>query len=359
MATSRKWHQTLYTYIWVFNTGRGLSVCIRLPHNVGVLYDLGRSEAFSPAEFVSEHIAPSLTRYEKRRLAQCFLSHPHADHIAEIREIADDDDSRALLHPYLLTCPNDKAEGEEVNFGRVETDDNAEIIRAYRDAYEDRKPPLRTIGNSVPCSVPSVEYGFYYMAPPQVDAVHQDSDQLYCNGLSLVVYLRHGNQSVLVPGDITPDVLRSVLDCGASIERRYTYLGSTDSDDDDLHERTSTQPVLSSLLSERGLSVLVTPHHGLESGYCQELFDAIRGGKPGINVISEKRHLSTSDGQVDECYQSKHGAIGLDVDIDGEMDRRYSVSTRDGHHILLIFKGTDGKPHVYLRSKPEELLEIV
>jgi len=351
------WSSTMYTYVWVFNTGRGLSICVRLPHNVGLLYDLGRSEDFSPASFVSANIAPHLTRYGECSIAQCFLSHPHADHISEIGEVKNGDEERPL-RPDLLTCPNDKAPGEEVDFDRIRTDENRELIDQYRQAYEKRKPPLQTISNKVECSVPNVEYGFYYMVPPHVDEIHEDSDQLYGNGLSLCVYVRHGNQSILIPGDVTPDVMKPVLECGEEVERRYTYFGSTEDDDEGLRERTSTQPKLKSLLSDRGLSILIAPHHGLESGYCQELFDAIKGGKPLLNVISEKRHVTTSDGKVDDRYQSEDGAVGLEVDIDGEQDRRYSVSTRSGHHILVLFKGTDRKPHVYLRSKPEDLLNI-
>jgi hypothetical protein len=29
------WNTSNFTCIWVFNTNRGLSVCVRLPHNVG------------------------------------------------------------------------------------------------------------------------------------------------------------------------------------------------------------------------------------------------------------------------------------------------------------------------------------
>jgi len=306
---------------------------------------------------MARNIAPRLTPYEDSRIAQCFLSHPHADHIAEVDEVIKDGDDAPVLCPHFLTCPNDKCEGEEVDFGRIITDDNREIIDRYRASYKDRCPPLQTLSKAVPCGAAEVEYGLYYMRPPEVNKVHPDSDQLYGNGLSLVVYLRHGNQSILIPGDVTPDVLRAIINCGDRIERRYTYFASP-KDSDEMHVTTADQPKLRDLLEERGLSVLIAPHHGLESGYCRELFDAMKGGKPAINVISEKRHLSTADGIVDPRYQSKDGAIGVEVDIDGEKDRRYSVSTRDGHHILILFKGTDQKPHVYLRSDPKDLLCI-
>ena len=83
---SKHWSQTFYTYVWVFNTGRGLSVCVRFPHNVGILYDLGASEDFSPAQSIAKNIAPRLDKYENHSIAQTVLSHAHADPILEIEE---------------------------------------------------------------------------------------------------------------------------------------------------------------------------------------------------------------------------------------------------------------------------------
>jgi len=357
-TSTKNWWDTFYTYVWIFNTGRGLSVCIRLPHNVGIIYDLGSSDEFSPADFITEHIAPELAKYERSSIAQCVMSHPHADHIMEVDATIERDGTKPPLYPRLLTCPNDICPGEEVDFDRIKTDDNAELISAYRASYDGREPPLQTIQDKVSCNVPNVEYGLYYMVPPGVGAIHENDDQLYGNGLSIVLYLRHGNQSILIPGDITPEVLERVLLGEKSVERRYTYFsGGPDDIPFDLFERTSEQPILAELLSKHGLSVLVTPHHGLESCYSEDLFEMIDGNKPLVNVISDKRHLSDSDGQVDQRYQSEDGAVGLKVDVEGRIEDRYSVSTRDGHHILIVFKGSDRLPHIYLRKDPEDLLE--
>jgi len=362
MSNKRQWYQTFYTYIWVFNTGRGLSVCIRLPHNVGIIYDLGCSDDFSPTKFITDYIAPRLTPYEQCKIAQCIMSHPHADHIWEVESILECDNKRPPIYPHLVTCPNDKIEKEKVDFSRIESEDNKKLIAAYRKSYEKRKPPLQTIQTKVPCNVPNVEYGFYYMPAPQVSKIYEEDNRLYGNGLSIVLYLRHGYQSILIPGDITPEVLKSILEEDKPIEKRYTYFSNPPKNvniPDDLHERTSTQPKLKELLRERGLSVLLTPHHGLESCYSPELFECIKDNKPIINVISEKRHLSETDGQIASKYQSEEGAIGLEVDIDGKKEQRYSVSTRNGHHILIVFQGTNRLPRIYLRKKPEDLLEIV
>ncbi len=359
------WDQTLFTYIWVFNTGRGLAVAIRLPHNIGLVYDLGSSEDFSPAFFIAEHIVPRLTPYktlgskEGSPIAQCVLSHPHADHVTELDAILEVDGKKPPLYPALLTCPNDK-DTEDVrqnaDFSRIIRDDNRDLIAKYRAAYKDRTPPLQTI-QSTNKPVPDVEYGIYYLRPDAVASLHPSSDQDYTNGLSILLYLRHGKQSVLIPGDITPECLEKILNGDATVEKRYTYFWNATTKPA-FHRETSTQPALGSLLAQRGLSVLVAPHHGLESGFPERLFERVKGGKTQLNVISEKRHLSDTDGTVDARYQKDSTASGLIADIDGTRERRASVSTRQGHHILLVLRGTDAAPRAFLRSDPEELLDI-
>jgi hypothetical protein len=358
VSTVKSWHETFYTYIWLFKVGRGLAVCIRLPHNVGILYDLGRDDTFSPTDFIAKNIAPKLATYNGERIAQCVMSHPHADHIAEVENVISHDQRKPLLYSSLITCPHDKLEIEKLDFRRIENEDNEALIRAYKTSYEGRTPPLQTIRSIVPCTVPNVEYGIYYMVPPSVTKIHPSNDQDYGNGVSIVLYLRHGNQSVLIPGDVTPQVCKDILNCGDTVERRYTRFSARSADDGDSYERNSNQPKLGDLLRTRGLSVLVAPHHGLESGYSPELFGAIKGGKPMINVIVEKRHLSESDGSVHPNYSSRDGATGLSVDIEGKREARYSVSTRNGQHILMVLKGTDAAPQILLREDPMQLLGI-
>lgn len=358
---TKTWDRTLYTYVWVFNTGRGLSVCIRLPLNFGIIYDLGCSEDFSPVDFIGEHIVPKLTNYDKCSIAQIVLSHPHADHIAEISAAKGTSEKHGPLYPALLTCPNDKTDCEKLDFSRVNNPEGKQkLVEQYREAYKERNPPLQTIQHKTRNFVPNVEYGLYYMRPPACARIHDTSDQDYTNSVSIVLYLRHGNQSLLVPADITPEVFERVLRGDDDVERRYTFFYRTSSPiPDDLHSTTSSQPILRRLLADRGLTILVAPHHGLKSGYSEYLFSAIKGSRPTLNVISERRHLLPQDGTVDASYQGGNGAIGVSVDIDGTSEKGYSVSTRDGRHILIVFKGTDQAPHVYLRKDPENLLEIV
>jgi len=364
---SKKWHETLYTYIWIFKIGRGLAIFIRLPQNIGFLYDMGASDDFSPCKFIADNIIPNLAKFKdtnniEKEIAQLIISHPHGDHISEV---PNNDKECPFFNADLITCPHDKEYKEELadeyrdektDFSRINNPDSqADLMEKYKALIEKRCLPLQTI-SSKNVSIPNVEYGIFYVRPPVCNELYKD-DQKYSNSISLIFYFRHGNQNILIPGDITPDTFEKVLDCDDDVERRYTNFNSHN-DSEDSKKNTGTQSKLGDLLTKYGLSILVAPHHGLESGYCEKLYNYIEGGKPDLNVISEKRHTKKNDGSIHPNYQSQNGAKGLTVDIKGTQEKRHSVTTREGH-ILIVFKGTDAKPHVYLRETPEELLEIV
>jgi len=258
---------------------------------------------------------------------------------------------------------HDKTDGsakpEAVDWSRIKnpkgSDDN---IRIYKSLYEARSLPLQTICYDSRRSVPNLEYGLYYVRPPVVGKIYPDNDQEYVNGTSMIVFYRHGYHTLLLPGDITPDAFKHILDEGDGLEKRYTIFDRRQSSAHPRwHDTTCDQPSLKSLLSTYGLSILVAPHHGLKSGYSEDLYQAIKDGKPGLVVISEKRHLSKSDGEVEPLYQSPDGSKGQKVDIEGKEEFRNSVSTRDGHHMLILFQGTGGQPQVYLEKDPETLLK--
>jgi len=161
----------------------------------------------------------------------------------------------------------------------------------------------------------------------------------------------------LIPGDMNPDTFTHLLEEDEGLEKRYTIFDRSQSVlHPDWHKVTSDQPSLKFLLGSYGLSILVAPHHGLESGFSKDLYRSIKSEKPGLVVISEKRHLSDKDGKVDPFYQSENGAKGQYVYIEGKREACYSVSTRNNHHILILFQGTGGNPEVFLEKDPEKLL---
>jgi len=196
----------------------------------------------------------------------------------------------------------------------------------------------------------------YYVRPPVCDGLHEE-DTKYTNATSIVLYYRYGEHTILFTGDVTPEAMRIILNEDDGLEKRYTEFNS----DSFLrhprwNEETSDQPPLRSLLGARGLTVLVAPHHGLESCYCQEMFDAIRGGKPRLVVISERRKKDSSEAGIWPAYQSVAGASGVKVRIEGTTVFRRSITTVNGHHALIVLTG-NGVPLVYADKNPWNLLE--
>jgi hypothetical protein len=365
MAQVPKWAQTLQSHIWIFNVGRGLSIFIRTALNQGIMYDFGCSQDFSPVEFLKKNILPYLDDYKKCKIAQTVISHPHADHISEISCLTSENGKNSLFYSSLHTCPHDKTGGsakpEAVDWNRIKNPEGSEEnIKLYKEIYAKRTLPLQTICYESLRSVPNLEYGIYYVRPPVVSELHPKNDQDYGNGMSLVLFYRHGIHTVLIPGDITPDALKHLLDEGKGIEKRYTIFDRQQSSKyAHWHDQLGDQPSLKTLLKNYGVSILVAPHHGLESGFSQDLYVSMKNNKPSLVIVCDKRHEKETDGKIDNRYQSISGATGLDVSVEGHTTSQNSVTTRNGHHILLVFQGTGGSPAVFLEKDPVRLLSKI
>ncbi len=356
------WTDSAKSHIIVFNVGRGLSVFIRTPLNQGIVYDFGSSEDFAPSEFMKVRLLPFLDGYKDKPVAQRFVSHPHADHLTDIGCVKDPDEERSPFNAALHTCPHDKsgaAQPEALDWDRIKnpggSEDNVEI---YKSLYARRALPLQTIQYDSTRSAMNVEYGLYYVRPPVVAGLFPTDDQEYGNGTSLVVYYRHSIHSILLTGDINPDTLKRILEERTGLEKRYTvFERSWAATYPHWHDVTGNQPALKRLLGDNGLSILLAPHHGLESGFSEDLYKAIKGGKPGLVAISEKRHKKDTDGTVHPKYRTSDGAVGQYVSIEGKVEKRYSVSTQSGHHMLFQFQRASGQPpEVYLEKDPERLV---
>jgi hypothetical protein len=200
------------------------------------------------------------------------------------------------------------------------------------------------------------------MKPPKVARIFSNkSDELkYGNGISIVFYLRYGIHSVLLPGDIVPEIFKAIIDGGDGVEKRYTiFESSKESENPTWHKETGNQPSLKELLKERGLSIYVTPHHGLESCYFSEFNSYLKGGMPLLNVISEKQHRHENAGSIHQGYQGRDAAVGLSVSIEGRTETRHSINTAEGYHYLIALDGTGGLPRVYGEKDPMNLLNKV
>jgi hypothetical protein len=353
------WKDSLATHIWIFSVGRGNAAFIRTGLNQGFILDMNATD-FDPAAFIKRVFLKKLDPYNGSPIAQAILSHPHADHVAQCAELAKGED----LYPTLLTCPHSKdfkdgtPSKEKVNWDRIKNHDkDKQLVETYKKLFESRALPLQTIQFSSSRSIPNLEYAIYYNRPPVCEKLHETDDNAYGNSTSIMFYLRHGSNSILFPGDMTPEGMKNILDEGDGVEKRYTVFNRKWAEaNSQSHLKTDSQPSLKKLLGDRGLTILVAPHHGLESCYSPELYGAIGGGKPRLVVISERRLVHENDGKTDERYQRKDvGAAGVSVHRDGKAELCYSLTTKHGHHILIVFESSGG-PQVYAEKDPNKML---
>ena len=324
--------------VYMFDVGRGLAVLIKTPHNYAMLYDLGSSEELSPIADIyrSNSFFDNMQKLDgfDRKIAQCIISHPHLDHISDL---TDDNAKFINAQSSLVSCQNDKEDnlyGHKIDFSRINNPNAETQITNYKGLYAQRELPLRSFNPNVPSDF---QLGLYYLKSLQASELFPNDDQEYSNSLSIVLYLSYRGRTILLPGDVTPkafelilkgDCVKRFTDCNSSMSngRRNRWV-----------TLTSTQPNLEDLLKENGLTVLVAPHHGLESGYPQCLFDLLGDDKPEIILISEKSQ-SENSGNVDQRYQN--GSCSKGVVIDGKT--RYSLTTRNDGHIKVCFKNDGG-----------------
>jgi competence protein ComEC len=337
------------SYIWIFNVGRGLSILILSPFKYGILVDLGSSDEFSPINYIKEKILPKMSKYDGFDLAQVLITHPHADHISDIQNLD-------KLGYKLITCPHNKSDDEKFDFSVLESHKNLE---KYLQLIEKRNLPLQTIHYTSRYSSPTQsEYGLYYIKPPIVRRNIYNDDFKYTNGSSIVLYYRYGENSILIPGDILPESFEYLLDEKFGCEKRFSLFSYMQSNNT-WNTVTSNQPSLKSLLKNHGLSILVAPHHGLESAYSDKLYESIKDGKPSLVMISEKRHNGQNDGKVDGRYQSSTGAKGHDAVINGKLIKdNYSLSTRNSCHYLITFSPV-GKMQINGDSNIDNLINLI
>lgn len=356
------WHTSQCTHVWIFSVGRGNAAFVRTGLNQGFVIDMGKSGDFDPAAFIEKEFLPKLTKYPAatgKPIAQALLSHPHSDHISQCESLAEG----KPLNSNLLTCPHDKdhadgtASNEKLNWSRIVNQKGSEeLVKTYRSLYAKRNLPLQTIQYEASVTIPNLEYGIFYLRPPVCETLHESADNEYGNATGIMLFLRHGSHTILFPGDMTPEGMKQLLDEKHGAEKRYTCFDLIKSREHSRwHLETGNQPSLKSLLKSLGLTILAAPHHGLESCYSQDLYDAIKGGKPELVVISERRHTHENDGSVDGRYQREGGASGLSVEVEGLKEQRLSLSTINGHHILIVFSGA-GTPKVYADKNIDKLL---
>jgi len=284
--------------VWVFHVGRGVAGAIRTPVGKWIMIDLGVSSDFCPVDDFLLNYLPREKEDDRRNLEQLIISHPHNDHMTALKRFDEN------YYPGLLTVPNDndgQNEEKKVNWERIQNP-NDELTNYLREEMlPGRKPPLVATKDSNE----GFNFEIFYLDPHVCENDEVLSTTNYANNISIVARVYYKGSVVLFAGDMMKDGMKKIIDT--------TGLGKR--------------------LENSGVHFLVAPHHGLRSSFSVDLFTKMKGGKPALNIISEKETISDSNEIVDERYGKEAYASGHKVQINGESKFKRKIRTSVVGHI--------------------------
>ncbi len=283
--------------IVIFNVGGALS-CYAHFNDKRVVIDLGASSEFSPvddfliplAENQSFIKAAALGKPNHYYIDQLFLSHLDNDHISDYEKF------REKFHPNYMTCPNENERQDNIfkivkDFFTGESKVRKSVLSDMNLRTPD-KPNSYGMSPSNPLVSIIPEISLFYIRS-NICQSDPDLNSGYANNISLVLFIRVGNKTLLMPGDILKEGMK--------------YLIVNNVMDSNNREQFKT------IISQNGIDYLVAPHHGLQTSFSEDLFSSMAGNKTRLNIISEKEREEDSDenrSDVDSRYYSTDYSTG-------------------------------------------------
>jgi hypothetical protein len=207
-------------------------------------------------------------------------------------------------YPGFLTVPNDndgQNDMKKVNWERIQNPDDELTNYLRENVLPGRKPPLVATKDNTE----GFNFEIFYLDPHVCENDDVLSTTNYTNNISIVARVYYKGSVVLFAGDMMKDGMKKIIDT--------TGLGKR--------------------LENSGVHFLVAPHHGLRSSFSVDLFTKMKGGKPALNIISEKETISDSNEIVDERYGKEAYASGHKVQINGESKFKRKIRTSVVGHI--------------------------
>ena len=278
--------------IVIFNVGGALSSYMQFGDKK-IIIDLGSGNNFSP---VNDFLIPLSEKIEfdkiknKPKIDQLILSHLDKDHISEYEILLE------KFTPQYITCPNNNPNQEdELKLNTNLLGEKNDIRDRILKDMSTRIPPLRSCLE---------EDMFLFYIKPGVCENNEDLVSGYANNISLVLFIKFGDKTLLLPGDISKEGMKYLIE-----------------NDNEFYN----------ILSNEGIDFLVAPHHGLQTSFSEDLFNAILGKKTRLNIISEKIREENSDenrSDVDGRYYKSDYSTG-------ENDLyQYGIKTSGGHIVI-------------------------
>lgn len=256
--------------IIIHNVGHGQAVHAFMPDGKVVVVDLGTSADFSPLNWLG-----GITK----TIDSLVVTHPHGDHIDEMLLINDlGFKVRQFWRPSWL--PKDVVYAAN----QAKYQDKLEAYYEISDMYSHPVKPGELVGD------PKVTGG---VAIKKFASKACGTSNI--NNHSGVVVFEYLGVRIVIPGDNEPPSWKELL----------------------------KQPDFVSMVSNA--HIFMASHHGRESGYCPELFTALKNEALRLCVVSDAR-VQDTDARDRYTYHADGWEVGSRSYPD--RDTRYCVTTR-------------------------------
>ncbi len=243
----------------VFNVGRGSCVALVTPNRYLILIDCGRSDEFSPVQFLRRCQTEAIlgegrltfTTWQGADLAYFVITHPHSDHISDIENLY------SVLKPSIIVHRPD------LDWDRVQrSNQNNTPIDFYRQHF------FWPWDYSIPAvSQPVLGDGmsyYYYWLPIGLVAAISITDTDYVNNSCYVSVVKYAGRTIAITGDMTTQGMDWLL--ATSHGLRTAIAGNAISP---------------------GIDILISPHHGHQNAFCTTWFNTT-GPTRFFNIVSER-----------------------------------------------------------------------
>jgi len=291
-----------HTDVNILNVGRGSCAVVESPSGRVSMIDINdggelrEAAGMSPAaRFLEGALISSLKRklddsidFCKRNgiseLWRFILSHPDADHMAGIRRILSGEMPAAVF----WDIPHERVRRDRREFKNDSEYADWQLYQQLRDGTLPNAPKLLNLLRG-DVNHYWVDDDIEILSPTTSLVADCDKADVY-NDASYVIRVRHGQSSVLLPGDVEAKGWNDMIDAGLDLSA----------------------------------DVLVASHHGRKSGYSEE---AMRAISPTVVIISTDKLDPAHDAEDDyrkwtaEVYSTrKDGTLWARMYDDGGFD---------------------------------------
>ncbi len=271
----------------------GDAAYLKTPDNTHIVQDLGTGKY----ENNSEDFSPLLqlkNNYGVDRIDHAILTHPHTDHIADVKNLMN-------VKPRVLTAPSHLSQ-DAIMDDILEKD--KDIVDKYLDIVDRYSS--------------SVRYGDSPRNPDNNGGVDiktftpKESSESNLNNHSVVTVASYAESTILMSGDNESPSWNELLD-QASFRKAI-----------------------------RGTDILLASHHGRESGFHSDLFDYIT---PRLTIISDGRFGDTS---ATDRYSSVSKGWTVHKRSGGKKKRNCVTTRADGVINVKFGYNSDG-PFIHVK----------